>query len=153
MALGFRSRSCCTESMETSGGEPTFIQSLPASLTPPKAHGAHARGPTFRDGQTANSTDADSGRSRRATWAYQGNSEMIRTLTPARTPATEAGHAPGDGLPLRLYNQVTVPEASVPEIRVEPDHYDDVTKDVVLVAEPDYTFALCLYVAVLESGA
>jgi len=78
---------------------------------------------------------------------------MIPTLTPARTPATEAGHAPGDGLPLRLYNQVTVSEASVPEIRVEPDHFDVVTKDVVLVAELDSTFALCLYDAVLESGA
>jgi chemotaxis receptor (MCP) glutamine deamidase CheD len=51
------------------------------------------------------------------------------------------------------YNQVTVSEASVPEIRVEPDHFDVVTKDVVLVAQLDSTFALCLYDAVLESGA
>jgi chemotaxis receptor (MCP) glutamine deamidase CheD len=56
----------------------------------------------------------------------------------------------GDGL---LYYQVTVSEASVPEIRVDPDHFDVVTKDVVLVAELDSTFALCLYDAVLESGA
>ena len=91
-------------------------------------------------GKGVNSNDADSARSRRATWAYQGNSEMIPTL-------------PGDELPLRLYNQVTVSEASVPEIRVEPDHFDVVTRDVVLVAELDSTFALCLYDAVLESGA
>jgi chemotaxis receptor (MCP) glutamine deamidase CheD len=46
-----------------------------------------------------------------------------------------------------------VSEASVPEIRVDPDHFDVVTKDVVLVAQLDSTFALCLYDAVLESGA
>lgn len=44
-------------------------------------------------------------------------------------------------------------EASVPEVRVEPDHFDVTTRDVVLVAELDSTFALCLYDAVLESGA
>lgn len=43
--------------------------------------------------------------------------------------------------------------ASVPEIRVEPDHFDVVTTDVVLVAQLESTFALCLYDAVLESGA
>jgi chemotaxis receptor (MCP) glutamine deamidase CheD len=46
-----------------------------------------------------------------------------------------------------------VSEAPVPEIRVEPDHFDVVTRDVVLVAELNSTFALCLYDAVLESGA
>jgi chemotaxis receptor (MCP) glutamine deamidase CheD len=65
-------------------------------------------------------------------------------------PAAEVGRAPGKK---RLYYQATVPEASVPEIRVEPDHFDVVTRDVVLVAELNSTFALCLYDAVLESGA
>ena len=65
-------------------------------------------------------------------------------------PAAEVGRAPGKK---RLYYQVTVPEASVPEIRVDPDHFDVVTRDVVLVAELNSTFALCLYDAVLESGA
>ena len=51
------------------------------------------------------------------------------------------------------YNWDTVPEAPIPEIRVEPDHFDVVTKDVVLVAQLESTFALCLYDAVLESGA
>jgi chemotaxis receptor (MCP) glutamine deamidase CheD len=46
-----------------------------------------------------------------------------------------------------------VSEAPVAEIRVEPDHFDVVTRDVVLVAELESTFALCLYDAVLESGA
>ena len=46
-----------------------------------------------------------------------------------------------------------VPDAPVPEIRVEPDHFDIATHDVVLVAELNSTFALCLYDAVLESGA
>jgi chemotaxis receptor (MCP) glutamine deamidase CheD len=46
-----------------------------------------------------------------------------------------------------------VSEAPVPEIRVEPDHFEVVTADVVLVAELQSTFALCLYDAVLESGA
>jgi len=46
-----------------------------------------------------------------------------------------------------------VSDASVPEIRVEPDHFDIATHDVVLVAELNSTFALCLYDAVLESGA
>jgi chemotaxis receptor (MCP) glutamine deamidase CheD len=46
-----------------------------------------------------------------------------------------------------------VSEAPVPEIRVEPDHFDVVTRDVVLVAQLESTFALCLYDAVLESGA
>ncbi|HEV8442920.1 MAG TPA: hypothetical protein VGQ27_05545 [Steroidobacteraceae bacterium] len=44
-------------------------------------------------------------------------------------------------------------EPPVPEVKVEPDHFDVVTKDVVLVAQLDSTFALCLYDAVLESGA
>ena len=44
-------------------------------------------------------------------------------------------------------------EAPVPEISVEPDHFDVVTNDVVLVARLESTFALCLYDAVLESGA
>ena len=44
-------------------------------------------------------------------------------------------------------------EAPVPEISVEPDHFDVVTSDVVLVARLESTFALCLYDAVLESGA
>ena len=44
-------------------------------------------------------------------------------------------------------------EAPVPEIRVEPDHFDVVTRDVILVARLESTFALCLYDAVLESGA
>src|SRR5688572_31370876 len=66
------------------------------------------------------------------------------------TPAAEVGRAPGIQ---SVYYQVAVSEASVPEIRVEPDHFDVVTKDVVLVAELDSTFALCLYDAVLESGA
>jgi chemotaxis receptor (MCP) glutamine deamidase CheD len=46
-----------------------------------------------------------------------------------------------------------VPEALIPEIQVDPDHFDVVTTDVVLVAELESTFALCLYDAVLESGA
>jgi chemotaxis receptor (MCP) glutamine deamidase CheD len=46
-----------------------------------------------------------------------------------------------------------VSEAPVQEIRVEPDHFDVVTNDVVLVAQLESTFALCLYDAVLESGA
>ena len=45
-----------------------------------------------------------------------------------------------------------MPEAPIPEIRVDPDHFDVVNRDVVLVAELDSTFALCLYDAVLESG-
>ena len=49
--------------------------------------------------------------------------------------------------------QVTVSEPPVPEIRVQPDHFDVVTTDVVLAAELNSTFALCLYDAVLESGA
>ena len=44
-------------------------------------------------------------------------------------------------------------EAPVPEVRVEPDHFDVVNNDVVLVAQLESTFALCLYDAVLESGA
>jgi chemotaxis receptor (MCP) glutamine deamidase CheD len=46
-----------------------------------------------------------------------------------------------------------VSEAPVPEVRVEPDHFDVVNRDVVLVARLESTFALCLYDAVLESGA
>jgi chemotaxis receptor (MCP) glutamine deamidase CheD len=46
-----------------------------------------------------------------------------------------------------------VSEAPVPEIIVEPDHFDVVTRDAVLVAQLESTFALCLYDAVLESGA
>jgi chemotaxis receptor (MCP) glutamine deamidase CheD len=46
-----------------------------------------------------------------------------------------------------------VSEAPVTEISVEPDHFDVVTSDVVLVARLESTFALCLYDAVLESGA
>jgi chemotaxis receptor (MCP) glutamine deamidase CheD len=46
-----------------------------------------------------------------------------------------------------------VSEAPVPEVRVEPDHFDVVNNDVVLVAQLESTFALCLYDAVLESGA
>jgi chemotaxis receptor (MCP) glutamine deamidase CheD len=49
--------------------------------------------------------------------------------------------------------QVTVSEPLVPEIRVEPDHFEVVTADVVLLAQLESTFALCLYDAVLESGA
>ena len=52
-----------------------------------------------------------------------------------------------------LKYQVVVSEAPVPEIAVEPDHFDVVTNDVVLVARLESTFALCLYDAVLESGA
>ena len=44
-------------------------------------------------------------------------------------------------------------EAPVPEVRVEPDHFDVASRDVVLVARLESTFALCLYDAVLESGA
>lgn len=44
-------------------------------------------------------------------------------------------------------------DTPVPEIRVDPDHFDVVTSDVVLVAQLESTFALCLYDAVLESGA
>ena len=44
-------------------------------------------------------------------------------------------------------------EAPVPEVRVEPDHFEVVNRDVVLVARLESTFALCLYDAVLESGA
>jgi chemotaxis receptor (MCP) glutamine deamidase CheD len=46
-----------------------------------------------------------------------------------------------------------VSEAPIPEIRVDPDHFDVITTDAVLVAELNSTFALCLYDAVLESGA
>ena len=52
-----------------------------------------------------------------------------------------------------LYYQVAVSEAPVPEIQVEPDHFEVVTRDIVLVARLESTFALCLYDAVLESGA
>ena len=65
-------------------------------------------------------------------------------------PHAEVGRAPGNK---GLYYHFTVPEAPVPEIRVDPDHFDVVNRDVVLVAELDSTFALCLYDAVLESGA
>jgi chemotaxis receptor (MCP) glutamine deamidase CheD len=65
-------------------------------------------------------------------------------------PAAEVGRAPGNKA---LYYHFNVSEASVPEIRVDPDHFDVVTRDVVLVAELESTFALCLYDAVLESGA
>ena len=44
-------------------------------------------------------------------------------------------------------------EPPVQEVRVEPDHFDVVNRDVVLVARLESTFALCLYDAVLESGA
>jgi len=66
------------------------------------------------------------------------------------TPAGEVGHAPGKK---PHYHQVIVSEAPVPEILVEPDHFHVVTKDVVLVSRLESTFALCLYDAVLESGA
>jgi chemotaxis receptor (MCP) glutamine deamidase CheD len=46
-----------------------------------------------------------------------------------------------------------VSEAPVQEVQVEPDHFDVVSNDVVLVARLESTFALCLYDAVLESGA
>jgi len=59
-------------------------------------------------------------------------------------------NAPGDN---SLKIQVAVSEAPVPEIVVEPDHFDVVNSDVVLVARLESTFALCLYDAVLESGA
>ena len=65
-------------------------------------------------------------------------------------PHAEVGRAPGNK---GLYYHFIVPEAPVPEIRVDPDHFDVVNRDVVLVAELDSTFALCLYDAVLESGA
>ena len=73
------------------------------------------------------------------------------------SPATWPCEAPGceDAVPeaQQIYYSATVPEASVPEIRVEPDHFHVVTADVVLSAELNSTFALCLYDAVLESGA
>jgi chemotaxis receptor (MCP) glutamine deamidase CheD len=56
-------------------------------------------------------------------------------------------------LGITLNVQVAVSEAPVPEIRVDPDHFDVTTTDVVLVAQLKSTFALCLYDAVLESGA
>jgi len=68
----------------------------------------------------------------------------------SETPATRSGRAPGV---ISLQGQVAVSEAPVPEITVEPDHFDVVTTDVVLVAQLDSTFALCIYDAVLESGA
>ena len=71
---------------------------------------------------------------------HQGNQRGRRPEKRAR-----AGH--------NAYHQVAVSEAPVPEIRVEPDHFDVVTRDVVLVAQLESTFALCLYDAVLESGA
>jgi chemotaxis receptor (MCP) glutamine deamidase CheD len=66
------------------------------------------------------------------------------------TPATEAPARVGHN---RLSIRSAVSEAPVQEIRVEPDHFDVVTRDVVLVAQLESTFALCLYDAVLESGA
>ncbi len=75
---------------------------------------------------------------------------MRRSRMSATTPHAEVGRAPGNK---GLYYHFTVPEAPVPEIRVDPDHFDVVNRDVVLVAELDSTFALCLYDAVLESGA
>ncbi len=75
---------------------------------------------------------------------------MRRSRTSATTPPAEVGRAPGKK---GLYYHFTVSEAPVPEIRVDPDHFDVVNRDVVLVAELDSTFALCLYDAVLESGA
>ncbi len=44
-------------------------------------------------------------------------------------------------------------EPSVNEVKVDPDHFRVVNEDLVLVAQLDSTFALCLYDAVLESGA
>ncbi len=65
------------------------------------------------------------------------------------THSAEVGRAPGwKG---HYYNFMS--DTPVPEIRVEPDHFDVVNRDVVLVAQLDSTFALCLYDAVLESGA
>ncbi len=64
------------------------------------------------------------------------------------TPATEAGARRET-----VKYQVAVSEAPIPEVRVDPDHFDVVNRDVVLVARLESTFALCLYDAVLESGA
>lgn len=44
-------------------------------------------------------------------------------------------------------------EAPIQEVLVAPDQFEVVTADVILVAELQSTFALCLYDAVLESGA
>ena len=75
---------------------------------------------------------------------------MMRPLEAVRDdPSAEVGRAPGwKG---HYYNFMS--DTPVPEIRVEPDHFDVVNRDVVLVAQLDSTFALCLYDAVLESGA
>jgi chemotaxis receptor (MCP) glutamine deamidase CheD len=54
---------------------------------------------------------------------------------------------------VRFYHQVAVSEAPVPEVNVAPDHFQVVTNDLVLVAQLESTFALCLYDAVHESGA
>jgi chemotaxis receptor (MCP) glutamine deamidase CheD len=79
---------------------------------------------------------------------------MIRPLEPAGTrPESRARDTGIESLYASITIWVAVSEASVPEIRVEPDHFDVVTNDVVLVAELNSTFALCLYDAVLESGA
>jgi len=78
---------------------------------------------------------------------------MIRLRIPAWTPTVEKLGARRGRLSLCGYYWDTVSEPPVPEIRVEPDHFDVVTNDVVLVAKLDSTFALCLYDAVLESGA
>ena len=68
-------------------------------------------------------------------------------------PATRVDNRSGHAGPYRLSIRSIVSEAPVPEIRVAPDHFDVVTTDMVLAAELNSTFALCLYDAVLESGA
>src|ERR1044072_478524 len=99
-----------------------------------------------------NSNDAESARSRTATWADRGDSGMIRGQDTRDDPASRSW-ARGGGETSLLYYHLAVPEACVREIRVDPTHFDVVTRDVVLVAQLESTFALCLYAAVLESGA
>src|SRR5690349_15650936 len=73
---------------------------------------------------------AETARSCPATWRWQGLFEKMKT--PGK-PTNEPANQKRAGLDTSKL-QVTVSEAPIPEIRVEPDHFDVVSTDVVLVA-------------------
>jgi chemotaxis receptor (MCP) glutamine deamidase CheD len=85
---------------------------------------------------------------RRQRYARGDSEKIIAPGKPAGRQPEKQAHAGHNA-----YHQVAVSEDLVPEIKVEPDHFDVVTRDVVLVAQLESTFALCMYDAVLESGA